>query len=218
MKTSPFILVALLASASFAPAAVFTDGNFLDSEWTMTTFPTSATGQFTERIASGGNPGAYKRVATINNNFTYNAHLRAFMTYDPAASGAITSLDWSIDFKNFNSFGLGQGYGIVLSQGGTLYRGSFFATGLAGGWQTTSQTGLTAANFTEGISGAANPNFTASGAPITFGFMTSNGNAATIDIGYDNYRVDIASVPEPATLATLSLGILAVRRRKRATN
>lgn len=217
MKGKLLILGSLTVAVQFANALSYSDGTFADSDWAMVTFPSSPTGQFTEQISAGGNPGAYKRVATINNNFTYNAHLREAFTYDPSSMGAISSIDWSIDYKNFFSFGLGQGYGLVLQQGGTIYRGNFFATGLGGGWQTTSESGLTSLVFGDGISGSSHPNFSSSGSPITFGFMTSNGNAATIDIGYDNYRVTLNSVPEPAVALTLGsiFGGLLLRLRAR---
>ncbi len=213
-KAILFPLAVITAGA--AHGVSFVDGTFSDSDWTMETFPTSLTGQFTEQISAGGNPGAYKRVATINNNFTYNAHLRTAFIYDPSVSGAINSIDWSIDFKNFSAFGAGQGYGLVLKQSGILYRGSFFATGTVPTlWQTNGQSALTSSNFTEGISGATNPDFSSSGSAITFGFTTNNGDGATIDIGYDNYRVDVTPVPEPATMAVLGLGVASLLRRRK---
>lgn len=216
MKGKLFSLLSLVAVAQISHSITFSDGTFNDPNWSMVTFPTSATGQFTEQITAGGNPGAYKRVATINNNFTYNAHLRTAFTYNPSVSGAISTIDWSIEYKNFLTFGQGQGFYLVIEQGGNLYRNGFFATGLGSGWLGAGQGSLTEGTFTEGISGSAHPNFSASGSTITFGFGTSNGNAATIDIGYDNYSVTITPVPEPGTLVFLGVGAVAVlRRRKR---
>lgn len=215
MKGKLWICLSLVAATQVTHSISFTDGNFSDSDWSMMTFPSSPGGQFTEQISAGGNPGAYKRVATINNNFTYNAHLRSGFTYDPSSSGAISSIDWSIDFKNYFSFGLGQGFYVALIQDGIIYHGSIQITALLTGWHSAPQSGLTSFMFTDGISGSAHPNFSASGNPMTFGFATSNGNAATIDVGYDNYSLTVNAVPEPAPFWVTGLGLALVCRRRK---
>jgi hypothetical protein len=53
---------------------------------------------------------------------------------------------------------------------------------------------------------------------MTFGFFTSNGNAAGISVGYDNFRVSINPVPEPIATPILVAGIVAAMRRKKKSN
>ena len=219
MKTKLSICLALCTIAAPIYSISFSDGIFTDSDWTLENMPTGASAQSGAQVASGGNPGEFRQVNTISNSFTYMANLRTAFTYDPSVSGAISFIDWGIDTKNISAFGLGMGYGLAIKQGGNYYGGPHNITGSTNfNWNSLSQTGLSASSFNLNIFGSGSPDFSASGGLMTFGFFTSNGNAAGISVGYDNFRVSINPVPEPIATPILVAGIVAAMRRKKKSN
>ncbi len=92
-------------------------------------------------------------------------------------------------------------------------------------WTTHTQSNLQASDFTIAadaetvppITTGPHPDFSATGAPITFGYLTTNGTPSTsytVTGGVDNWSVDV-HVPEPASLSVLALGALPLLRRRR---
>jgi len=214
-KIAFVVMCSCLASSGFA--ATFTDTEFLDSNWVMETLPIGATGQSGLQLTSGGNPGNFRKVTTYSNSFTYMANICTAFVYDPSVSGAISSISWSVDRLNIAVFGAGQGQALLIKQAGKYYTSSFTTSGSNNfSWNTIGNSGLLASNFSENLIDPGVPNFSASGSPITFGYLTSNGNAAGIEVGYDNYNVNITPVPEPATLIILSAGIGSLIRKRKS--
>jgi len=203
------VVLTLLSSRSFADS-VYTDGTFNNIDWTLITEGVGIGGSASaSQQPAGGNPGAYRQVTTNVNTagsgssfiFAFNEKVAA--TYDPTVQGAITSIDYSEDSILVQGFGDGQITGIALAQNGTIYYDlDFKANSFA--WTPNSETGLTSADFLTAAYYAGgpvtHPDFSVSTAPITFGFVRVDSQAAggggySIVGGIDNWSVDVHSAP-----------------------
>jgi hypothetical protein len=190
------------------PATVqFFDGTFNNSDWLATEVVDTVTGGGTftaSQVATGGNPGSYRAFS-----FSGNApgdymvgHLRIGATYNPSQQGAIAQINYSFDLNYFDA---GPGkvapYALLLVQNGTHYESSFNSAE-SNMWTTVQQTGLTSANFTRRAGpGPFNPDFSASGSVIQFGYyfgvMLTAGTFVNEDSGLDNWSVTVDTVEPP---------------------
>ena len=198
------LLTACLPSLAAAQITGFSDGTFLDADWSVTTETINLGGTVTgNQVATGGSPGAYRRIVnTLNSaagqpfsNTVYGFHARAGATFDPATSGPISSIDYSeSSIRLANGV---QACGLALKQGGVIYYGPAFLTPTPFNlWVPTSQTGLAASAFDALAPGVQNPNFTVAGAPIQLGFYRANstsvgGDGSSPTGGIDNWTVTV---------------------------
>ncbi len=227
-----------IATAVVRAQVVFSDGTFALSNYQSailldTTF--DASGQFSRsQETSGGNPGSYLQTQFSFNVFNDPAsqgvtvgHLLTSAVYDPSVQGAIDTIEFRLDARLFAVSG-GQGVftGILVEQGGQYYRFDYAPLSGPGGWisfATPPTDGQTIASQFNGIGFTGDPNFSATGAPLTFGFFVSTGGnnantTASQTIGNDNLLISITPVPEPSTWILLTaagvlLGRHCVRRR-----
>ena len=201
------------SACSVQPLNTIVDGNF--SAWAPFAFitddplfapPGPGTSTATvERVATGGNPGAYLGVTlTIAGGDTiWGGAIKTDYTYDPAVSGAIGSVSVSADVQ-MPSLGA-SAWQLVVQQNGRRYFSIPFGTFSGSSWSTVSAANLTATNFdtnpwagTSGILPDGNqPDFGAAGAPLQFGFLIGNAfrfaGTATALHGLDNFTVTINS-------------------------
>jgi hypothetical protein len=174
-------------------------------------------------------PGGAAYVGFLNNGFAY----------DPSTQGAITSIaasgDNNVTFSRTLSGTYTSGIRPLIEQDGKYYMafipGILFPSGTPAGptgYQTISQSGLVAADFTgyDPSTGAAlpgEPDF--AGDPMLFGLVVgasfpSLSQPFTVIEDHDNLTIDISPVPEPSSLlllaSTLSgLAGFGMARRKR---
>jgi hypothetical protein len=138
--------------------------------------------------------------------------------------GAIISLPYSEDRNT-----TGQEFGPAIEQNGNLYY-AYAGSGGTSGWQSTTMTFTPAAAtnnlltaFGTDMSSSVHPDFSANGAPMTFGFAAIDNSTAssfTAVSGYDNWSIGVTtnnSVPEPAGIGMLLLTGFALMRRPRRT-
>ena len=204
--------ISCVALAASSTAGMFFDGDFNDTEWTVVNVVGPAGGQTGAQVLTGGNPDMFRSISTNTNSVTQTAHVRSAWTYDPGM-GAVQAIEWSVDFRNINSFGQGQGYGLMIMQNGVHYFGDSSITGSTSfEWQTHSSSPLINTQFVRIDGSAGNPNF--SSGVMTFGLYTGNDGGNGITVGYDNLSINF--VPEPSSLIVCGLGIalLAMRRRR----
>lgn len=222
-----------------AATTVFTDGDFV-STWNtvmptngLTTNPDSGGGgsQTTTVSLSGGNPDSFLDIRLnvgSNNRIVGTFSWREDFTINPAAVGGITNISYSFDAKRGASTNAGnaQAFGIAIRQNGIHYY-NYNANSLTT-WNTYSDTNLTNAELAvyggesdeASAGGFETPDFSASGAPITFGYMRLNstvGSNVFVHGFMDNYSVTVEHnlVPEPTLSVLVLMGAAAFTARRR---
>lgn len=198
--------------------ATFTDGTFTsgwtDTKMVDTTFGSGATYN-AQNLSTGGNPFQHREVTHVFGNGTILVgHFKSSFTWNPGSQGSITSLDYSYDLihKLPPAF-QAVGYALLIEQSGVKYISSKDAI-FDELWTPFSHANLTASSFKEllntGATGSTSPNFTTTGAVMTFGYMSGNtnpgGGTSTRISGLDNYNVNI--IPEPCSIVALAFGAL----------
>lgn len=193
-------------TVSAVPGLVFQDGEFVPSDWLASAVANPAPTvpvHSEEQLASGGNPGAYRRMVFTIPQGTGSA--RVFYTsvsaaYQPQSQGAINVIDYAEDC-------------ILLSTSATVYAESQFFIEQAGRRYLTSTTptcaltrwaavtvlgSLTAQDFYRfdgPVCGAGEscPDFSANGAPMQFGYLRAvlGLPGDSIAHGIDNWKVTV---------------------------
>ena len=199
--------VVLAIGASSASAAVFSDGIFLDSNWThwilwsVGTVSLGPVGQ----VLTGGNPNEYQQgrhMAPVAGSALYDGHL--FVgggSYNPGTQGAIATIDVSYDYKDIAGVFTTQN-GLMIVQGSRTFIYFVDSAGPHPQWTSLSVNGIIGiwnpawVELTGGvIMNFTTPDFSASGLPMTFGYYTFNQTVGffTFDQtwGIDNFRVTV---------------------------
>ncbi len=198
---------------STAPAVVFQDGEFLGAGWAWSGFVGSGQGVPSSAVrvsrqTSGGNPGAYLAIEygpLSSADRLLAAHTSLAATYDPGQFGAIYSIDFRAECKAFSGYGERMSVSPMLKQGARTYTAWLRHQHYCGepGWTFESVFGsIVVSDFAQILdgppcgAGEACPDFSAAGAPITFGMHTVNdyvdpGAAGVASQGVDNWRVSV---------------------------
>ncbi|MCE9620596.1 MAG: hypothetical protein K8R92_11915 [Planctomycetes bacterium] len=209
-KMSMFCAVAsmlALAPTAAADSVVFSDDTFPTAGWG---FEVVGSGESTpSQVTSGGNPGAFRRIVqAVDPDTGWFFAFSKFGTnqstrYVPSAQGAIESVDFSIQAQTVSVLnGIVPDLSMGIKQGGLIFVQNQFFSQFAGSWTTYSHSGLIPADFTciNGIGGES-LDFSNSGAPIRFGFVSINGSFNGASTGgvfeYDNYQVTVNIAPPP---------------------
>jgi hypothetical protein len=190
-------------AVSSMPGVVFQDGEFLPADWLVTETVNPAQNgpvHSEERVATGGNPGAFLlMVDTISAGPSSLRvfHAKQLATYEPASQGAIYTIDFEED-----CFGLASN--LLLEQGERRYIAGGSACSAPTTWSAPLfVSSLRVQDFTlvDGPGCAANescPDFSASAAPLRFGFVRGIALSAwhpaagfTRTHGIDNWKVTV---------------------------
>ena len=211
---------------------MFATGVFSQSDWpggatSAAAFGANSTGGSLSDVASGGNPGSYVEMSASHGTgdyFVWTAVAVNSWVYDPSVSGAIASIDFGADVMRQQGIDFDDFQALIVQNG--KYYWDFGALHNVSGWFDSSATGATAHDFrqintSDGTwNGGLNPDFSSTGAPISFGYalgVQGTADAGSITQSYDNihYRIrSESSTPEPFTLGLGLAGAgLFVRRR-----
>ena len=231
--------IGIMLTAQNATALVLSDSEFQNADWTTTAvFVNNGATTTATQIASGGNGGAYRHMTHFITNGPGSTRIFQFHrygggSYDPTLSGAIGSIDYSESRLQLNSPFPGSAIGarLAVEQGGVVYMGpgmTYSHSGI-GNWVDATLTGLTETDFIDplqltglgGPGGTSNPDVSATGAEMFFGYMRSNccGGDITTTHGIDNWSVTVneaIEIAEPGIAILFGFGLAglgAIRRR-----
>jgi hypothetical protein len=207
MKMALLFLVVGMAVSATSPVigeVIFQDGDF--SGWSTEIAKQNGSPSYSvARIATGGNPDAYWRVTqntTHSGDLIYLFHTDVSnFTYSPSTSGAIDTIDFSLDRKLLAGYGLGQGFGPMIKQDGIFYRANGDNANDTTKWSSFSSLGLTENDFFLISDASQHPDFSITGSVITIGYFSSNSISQQQIAGYDNYSCTVKPVAEPSSLA-----------------
>jgi hypothetical protein len=197
-------------AVSSAPAVVFEDGEFATTGWAVAASSTpSGPSNVALSASSGGNPDGFFLLTHVmsagpSRQLLFAASSSA--TYDPAAQGAIVSIDYNSDcllmLPNPSNHSVQPT--LLIEQGDRRFAASTRSScqgGIWGSFFVERLAGLTAGDFVllDGpacASQAACPDFSAGASPLRFGFTSTvdllpGEPAADISYGIDNWQVKV---------------------------
>ena len=187
------------------------------------------------QVASGGNSGTYMQLNVSQTSTNSGGGSSVFggiyssaLTWNPSTQGAISSLNFSFDWKGLSADGVGA-LELFYIQNGLVYTDPINFTFVAGetGWTTYSGStiypgAVYRGYHLDGTYEASPLDLSATGGLISFAFGDSEASSAssvTNSIGIDNFSVSVttSAVPEPSTYALFGLGalvmVIAARRK-----
>lgn len=192
------------------PGVVFEDTDFPVSNWTVTAVaqpvqngPTYTASQATE----GGNPGAYRSITyqmTPGPSSLRLDHFAVGATYDPAVQGAIYTIDVAEECGRTSLPTVSTFTGPTLSpmfeQAGRTYQPRGWSGPCGPAWGGMRVSSMTASSFSfSGPPCGSNescPDFSATAAPLRFGFATNlalatGSPAGPVVQGIDNWKMTV---------------------------
>ncbi len=193
------------AAAPAGPVRVLFDDFEGGDNWTATVLATTNGSQQSAALAGDGNPGGQRRMTHVmpgttdgENNPTQINVLHVFTGggWDPATDGPLAHIDYAEDQIEYDPpfDGAAIGTRFALVQDGVTYLAGINPPDNAyrnTAWQTTRVVNLTPDDFVP----APGPDFSADGAPMTFGYTRSNtsrgGREIILQHGIDNWTVEL---------------------------
>ena len=193
-------------TVSAVPGVVIEDQALLAADWLAS--PVAAdTGAVPVHVeaslASGGNPGAFRRMTFVVPAFTGSASVfysSVASTWDPATQGAIHVIDYADDCIVLQGANLALvESSLVIEQSGRRFLSDTSQSCIATAWGTVAKrASLAPADFRlfDGPACAAGescPDFSASAAPLRFGYwrIAFGTPGMTIAHGIDNWKVTV---------------------------
>jgi hypothetical protein len=232
MKVRSIIIAAAMCvfgNAASAGTITFSDTEFDNANWTKNV-PFAINGATSSdlsggQVSTGGNPGPYlTSTTTLGGSAEALERFWALSgaTYDPSAQGAVTSVSFSLDHRQFAGFNAGHQFGLGIRQGGRVFAVHSFANvlGSFGSWQTLALSALDETDFVVSYAGntfstTIDADFT-SGGTMEFGIVVGLGNGGATNTvftsGFDNFSVTLETVdqvPEPGSALVFGVGLIA---------
>jgi hypothetical protein len=223
------LLLIAAAPAQQGAGPRFSDGNFEDIDWELTTLSNHPDiSVLTKRQSSGGSPGPFRIIHHIvpagsrdpGAPHVVSLHRFRRASYEPSRSGAIHAICYEEDAFVLEGFGQGQGRGMALWQSGRTYAAPLAATGVPIRWEHAGPRVFVQDDFYEVLPGAtsdrnSHPDFSAGGDQIGLGFLRTNTSRAggfQLVGAIDNWEVEINcagdATPTPPPPSPLYLPIV----------
>lgn len=213
--------VVVIACAAHAGTVVYTDNDW--QGWSSSVI--GSYGASWQRQTTGGNPGAYA-ACTMNPYWSVQMRMiNSTAVYDPRTQGGVSSVNLSIDFRTGITTYLGMGVGVVAYQNGHYYGAPLYdGSGISSTWRHLRYGTYVVGDFglIDTVYGDTkiHPDFSTSGAPITWGLLVNDGETSPHTnpphyVDFDNWRVTLTTVPEPAAWTGLAFGIGLMLSRRR---
>lgn len=245
-------ILCLAAFCSAAPLALaditYFDTILANADWQSTVLQQGPAASFTANgIGSFGN-----NFVSIIHNYTapagqllqrmIHAQIRPSFVWNPAVDGPLLSMDFSADARHNGSFGFstpaGMSWRPVILQGGVTYSvlSSSLIPALDGLYHPLVWNFTNTSNWVDFATQSLVPDFTASGAPIQFGYRAESGIDCGAALGkncnnggvfgfLDNYQVQLKGpaappppppgVPEPSTWALMTIAAAGLAARQK---
>lgn len=183
----------------------FLDSTFNDTDWQSETIISGQGGTVAAQQRDVmGEIGSFREITnTVHqaskgvNSDVIGLHWRVGASYNPQVQGAITAIDYSEDAILIDGFGQGQAAGLALRQNQQIYLPVSRLITPEPGWTHKELNDLQAQDFVAVGTTDQHPDFSATGAPIQFGFFrantTTNAQYSIIG-GIDNWSASIHPV------------------------
>jgi hypothetical protein len=195
------VTAVLLACAAWADS--LEDTEFVDSDWSLTSYTSGTYGGGAQATQVGGT----REIANSCGPFysgSNNVSLYLPDTYDPAVSGALSELSFSIDTRYITGL---SAYGFVVKQGESVWGAGYYIN--TSSWVTTVLEPTEADYFPIAPGTAGVPDLSDTGAPLQFGFYSANSSAGgsgyTHTGQWDNFLVSFTPEHEPVLPPVLAL-------------
>lgn len=184
----------------------FSDSIFNDADWQTETITSGNGGTIAVRQRHAvGEVGAFREITNtvyqtsrgVNSN-VIGLHWRVEASYDPQTQGAITAIDYSEDASLIQGFGEGQAAGLALRQNQQVYLPVSRLITPEFNWTHKELRDLQEQDFVAIGTTDRHPDFSATGAPIQFGFFRANtttNSKYSITSGINNWFVSINPTP-----------------------
>ena len=230
MRMAAFAALTLGVGGVAEAAWTFTDGEFLQADWTNSVFATGEQGLVSVlHQPDGGNDGRYLSYEmTTNGGFRVQAtSFNDANVYDPSVEGAIQELAFSFTTRQLMGHDTTLNSWLAVEQDGTLFLFIIDDQDYDGSnWMIVNDSGLTAENFsaynptTGDFEPSSDPDFSENGSAIRFGIFelldNFQGQEPIVQIDdYDNFSIRITNIPAPGSIALLGLAGLTTLRRRR---
>ncbi|MBI2680077.1 MAG: hypothetical protein HYX25_03600 [Candidatus Solibacter usitatus] len=199
-----FAALALVSSARATAPVVFSDADFIDSDWDTVILTGKGGGTSTvKQVAADGHPGSFRQIdITVSKgagSIVWSVSLRKSALYNPSVSGALYAITHTEDSKNLSGSPI-QASGPALRQNGKIYVHNVLITTAA--WSTLTDPNVLASQFAEleDANGfpiqTSHPDFSEHGGEIEFGFFRANstgGNGYSTHVGIDNWSMTLVA-------------------------
>jgi len=207
-----FLLLAILGVIGFsqpAQAVIMSDGVFNPANWSGQVFVTGTSTGYATTDLTGGVPNEHRRISSISSGSFLSWDRSLFIDLNTTAVvnlatlGGITQIDYSEDHR-CACIGGGMLWGPALEQGGQFYivTGNVMPNSHTLPWQYETLSALTAIDFEEvsvtsstWSNPASHPDFSAGGAPITFGYVRAKAFISATTSLLDNWSVSVNETP-----------------------
>jgi hypothetical protein len=209
-----------LASTVLAQTYSASDNVFAPTAWTLTVKGTNASQVGTaEQVVNGYATGSNARLSTVNPaGFwdTWSVSIFDNFSYDPSVAPGYAP-DVTISFDSRWVLQAFSGVGPAIRQGSNIWAGYHVITGGWNGLNTPSWANYSFSGWAyllQGTGSMPGPDFSASAAPIYFGFYQRNGGGGPNGSEFANFSVSV-TVPAPGALPMLAAIIVGCRGRRR---